>query len=158
VTKEKKFSIDWGHLVVLLIVLGWATWYYLSTRAVSKDIQNLLVLTPVFILTIGLGAIAFFQSLVSDRLPEKLQPEKLTRSEFGKIAALIISFLCFVALLPILGFDGAGILYIALSMRLFGERRPMVLITFPIVSMLVLTLLFKALVPYDIPTVFSLLN
>ncbi len=157
-TKKKKFSIDWGHLVVLLIVLGWATWYYFSTRAVSRDIQNMLVLTPVFILTIGLGAIAFFQSLVSDRLPEKLQPEKITRSEFGKIATLIVSFLGFVGLLPILGFDGAGILYIALSMRLFGERRPLVLITFPIVSMLVLTLLFKALVPYDIPTVFSLLN
>lgn len=157
-TKKKKFSIDWGHLVVLLIVLGWATWYYFSTRAVSGDIQNLLVLTPVFILTMGLGAIAFFQSLVSDRIPEKLQPEKLTRSEFGKIATLIVSFLVFIGLLPILGFDGAGILYIALSMRLFGERRPLVLITFPIVSMLVLTLLFKALVPYDIPTVFSLLN
>ncbi len=156
--KKKKLSIDWGHLLVLVVVLGWATWYFFDTRGVSKDIQNLLVLTPVFLLTMGLGLIAMFQSLFSERLPEKLQPEKLTKTEFGKIVALTGSFLIFVGALPVLGFDGAGALYIALSMRLFGEKRPIVLITFPIVSMLILTLLFKALVPYDIPTVFSLMN
>jgi|Wag4MinimDraft_19_1082662.scaffolds.fasta_scaffold08686_2 hypothetical protein len=155
---KKNQRIDWGHLTLLVLVLGWTIWYFIDTRGVSQDIQNLLVLTPVVILTLALGSIAVFQSFVAHKLPEKLQPEKLTRSEFGKIAVLIVSFLAFVAMLPILGFDGSGALYIALSMSLFGERRPIVLITFPIVSMLVLTLLFKALVPYDIPTVFSLLN
>jgi hypothetical protein len=52
-----------------------------------------------------------------------------------------------------LGFDGAGAIYICVSMALFGERRPWVLIIFPLVSMGILMTLFQLLVPYDVPAI-----
>ncbi|MEY2777575.1 MAG: hypothetical protein RLY30_1673 [Pseudomonadota bacterium] len=151
--KWNRLSIDWGHFATLTIILGWTGWYFLDARSVSRDPENLLVLGPVVFLTLILGSIALFQALYADRLPEKLQPEKLTRGELGRIVSLIGSFVLFVFALPTLGFDGAGAVYIGLSMALFGERRPWVLIGFPVVSMVLLMVLFQLLVPYDVPSI-----
>jgi len=151
--KQSKRSIDWGHFGTLVVATGWAIWYFLDARSVSRDPENLLVLGPVLALTLLLSSIAVFQAFHADRLPEKLQPERLSRSELGRILALIGSFVIFVFSLPSLGFDGGGALYICLSMALFGERRPLVLILFPLISMVILMTLFQLLVPYDVPAI-----
>jgi hypothetical protein len=107
----------------------------------------------VALLTLILGTITLFQSLYSARLPEQLRPERLTRGELGSVVALIGSFVIFVFSLPTLGFDGAGSIFICVAMALFGERRPWVLIIFPLVSMGMLMTLFQLLVPYDVPAI-----
>lgn len=135
-------------------MLGWTIWFYFDARSTSKDAENLLILGPVALLTLILGTIALFQSLYSARLPEQLRPERLTRGELGRVVALIVSFVFFVFSLPTLGFDGAGSIYICVAMALFGERRPWVLIIFPLVSMGMLMTLFQLLVPYDVPAIF----
>jgi len=150
---SKKLSVDWGHFATILLILGWTIWYYFDARSTSKDTENLLILGPVALLTLILGTITLFQSLYSARLPEQLRPERLTRGELGRVVTLIGSFVLFVFSLPTHGFDGAGAIYICVSMALFGERRPWVLIIFPLVSMALLMTLFQLLVPYDVPAI-----
>jgi len=150
---SKKLSVDWGHFTTILLMLSWTIWFYFDARSTSKDAENLLILGPVALLTLILGTIALFQSLYSARLPEQLRPERLTRGELGRVVALIGSFVVFVFSLPTLGFDGAGSIFICVAMALFGERRPWVLIIFPLVSMGILMTLFQLLVPYDVPAI-----
>jgi len=152
-TKPIEKRIDWGHLATLATLLGWTLWYFFDARSVSRDPENLMVLGPVTLLMLILSSIVLVQVLRADRLPEKLRPEQLNRQELFRILGLIGSFVLFVFALPTLGFDGAGTAYICLSMALFGERRPWVLIGFPVISMVFLMTLFQLLVPYEVPSI-----
>jgi hypothetical protein len=49
VKNNLRFSIDYGHLIFLIIISGWVIWYWINARSVSTSPENLLIIQPVSI-------------------------------------------------------------------------------------------------------------
>jgi len=51
-TNSRRITVDWGHLIVLALIAGATIWYNVDARSVSTDLNNLLLLQPVAIVTL----------------------------------------------------------------------------------------------------------
>lgn len=166
--RGRKLIIDWGHLILLMMIAGATTWYILDARSVSLRLNNLLLIQPLSIATLILCAFIVPQCF---RFEDEVEAEKESRtSEDIDAAELmqpklpterreVIKMLSFGALLglfvfslPLLGFDLAILLFCAAGMMICGERRPLPLVLFPAAITVLMIYGFKALMPYPMPT------
>lgn len=170
---NRRLSVDWGHLTVLVVIAGATLWYNLDARAVSTDLNNLLLLQPVAIVTLLLClfvAPQCFTFVTDDQKP--LPPARTAESDAGasegaaappptagaegrdlaKMLAMGGLLGLYVFSLGTIGFDVATFLFMVAAMVLCGERRPLALAAFPAAVTFVTIYGFKALMPYPMPT------
>ena len=171
--RGRTISVDWGHLIVLLLIASATGWYLFDARAVSTAANNLLLVQPLSIIALILVLVIIPQCFrVVEEHPdgaasvreakharedieasELMQPKLPTeRAEVIKMLTLGGLLGLFVFLLKPLGFDVAIFLFLGIGMVICGERRPLPLIVFPVAVTLVVVLGFKALMPYPMPT------
>ena len=171
--RGRTVSVDWGHLIVLLLIAAATGWYLLDARSVSTAANNLLLIQPLSIIALILvlvilpqcfrvaeqhadGATPVHETVrareetkASDLMQPKLPTERVEVIKLLMLAGLLGLF---VFLLKPLGFDVAIFLFSAAGMAICGERRPLPLIAFPVIVTLVVVMGFKALMPYPMPT------
>lgn len=164
----RKVKVDWGHLIVLILIAGATAWYLLDARAVSLKLNNLLLIQPLSIAALILCAVIVPQCFhfadeaevgkeirtgenidAADLMQPKLPTE---RREVIKMLSMGALLGLFVFSLPVLGFDAAIFLFCAIGMMICGERRPVPLILFPAAITVLMVYGFKALMPYPMPT------
>ena len=148
-----KKRIDWGHLAILALILGWVAWYWMDARKTSLDTENLFVLQPLILVALLLGALVLPQVFRADKLPDELQPEDLNRAEFGRILALMVAYVLFVAAMFVVGFDFAVCIFSAVALYISGERRAWVMLVFSVLSTVLIIKGYQLLVPYPMPMV-----
>lgn len=148
-----KKRIDWGHLAILVLILGWVIWYWMDARKTSLDTENLFVLQPLILIALVLGALALPQVFRADKLPEELKPEEINKAEFGRILALMVAYVLFVAAMFIVGFDFAVCVFSAVALYISGERRAWVMIVFSVLATVLIIKGYQLLVPYPMPMV-----
>ncbi|MGA0881538.1 MAG: tripartite tricarboxylate transporter TctB family protein [Burkholderiaceae bacterium] len=148
-----KKRIDWGHLAILALILGWVVWYWMDARKTSLDTENLFVLQPLILVALLLGALVLPQVFRADKLPDELQPEDLNRAEFGRILALMVAYVLFVAAMFVVGFDFAVCIFSAVALYISGERRAWVMLVFSVLSTVLIIKGYQLLVPYPMPMV-----
>ena len=56
----RRFSIDWPHLIFLVVIAGATLWYLMDAVSVSTNADNLLLVAPLSILALGLCATLAF--------------------------------------------------------------------------------------------------
>lgn len=178
---NRQISVDWGHLIVLALIAGATLWYNVDARSVSTDLNNLLLLQPVAIVTLLLCLFILPQCFrvapVADEHAEPARPvpvkaEAMQTSEaapdgaapisipdatatgrdLAKMLAMGAMLGLYVFGLNVVGFDVASFVFMVASMLLCGERRPLALIAFPAILTFVTIYGFKALMPYPMPT------
>jgi Tripartite tricarboxylate transporter TctB family len=166
--RGRKLTIDWGHLIVLLLIAGATAWYLLDARAVSLKTNNLLLIQPLSIAALILCAVIVPQCIhfadeveaeKEARTGEDIDPAELMQPKLPTERREVIKMLSmgallglFVFSLPILGFDVAILLFCIVGMMICGERRPLPLVVFPAAVTVVMVYGFKALMPYPMPT------
>jgi hypothetical protein len=148
-----KKRIDWGHLAILALILGWVVWYWMDARKTSLDTENLFVLQPLILVALLLGALVLPQVFRADKLPDELQPDALNRAEFGRILALMVAYVLFVAAMFVVGFDFAVCIFSAVALYISGERRAWVMLVFSVLSTVLIIKGYQLLVPYPMPMV-----
>ncbi|MEY3573210.1 MAG: hypothetical protein RJA77_1125 [Pseudomonadota bacterium] len=148
-----KKRIDWGHLAILALILGWVVWYWMDARKTSLDTENLFVLQPLILVALLLGALVLPQVFRADKLPDELQPDDLNRAEFGRILALMVAYVLFVAAMFVVGFDFAVCIFSAVALYISGERRAWVMLVFSVLSTVLIIKGYQLLVPYPMPMV-----
>lgn len=148
-----KKRIDWGHLAILALILGWVVWYWMDARKTSLDTENLFVLQPLILVALLLGALLLPQVFRADKLPDELQPDDLNRAEFGRILALMVAYVLFVAAMFVVGFDFAVCIFSAVALYISGERRAWVMLVFSVLSTVLIIKGYQLLVPYPMPMV-----
>lgn len=173
---NRRLSVDWGHLIVLGLIAGATIWYNIDARSVSLDLNNLLLLQPVAIVTLVLCLFIVPQCFryvddtsetsaadkAADPVPGAAIPDvdaivtmPTAQSEgrdLLKMLAMGGLLGIYVFSLGMVGFDVATFLFMVASMLLCGERRPLALIAFPTILTFVTIYGFKALMPYPMPT------
>ena len=148
-----KKRIDWGHLAILALIFTWVIWYWMDARKTSLDTENLFVLQPLIFVALVLGALALPQVFRADKLPDELQPEDMNRAEFGRILALMVAYVLFVAAMFVVGFDFAVCIFSAVALYISGERRAWVMLVFSVLATVLIIKGYQLLVPYPMPMV-----
>jgi hypothetical protein len=181
-----RLEAELGPLVFASLLYGICLAYYLDARSVSLHLQNLLLLTPLFI---GISVIyvgILIQSVRIHRIKSDLAPaepamapaptmasadvspvspaleageraepsqdSKQSRAETIRSVGLIVLFAGYIIALPYAGFDVGSMLFVLLTLLWLGERRVGRMLVFSVVFPFLVTLAFKNLLPYPMPT------
>lgn len=158
-----RYRLDWGHLAFVSLIAAAVVWYLLDAMAVSMSMNNLLFIAPV-----GLFALLLCCAIVPQcfrrtdggvQRPRRVKSvtgmQELTvgsRKELVQICGLAAALGAMVFLLDAIGFDIAIWLFAVTVMLICGERRPIVLALFPLVSAVVIVGGFRAMLPYPMYT------
>ena len=149
-----RFSIDYGHLIFLIIISGWVIWYWINARSVSTSPENLLIIQPVSIGILILTVCILPQVFRSADMPAELKPEPLSTVEFLKIVAVMLAMVGLVYLMFTVGFDVGVLFFSAITTIICGERRPLLVGLFSIVTTLVIVKGYQLLITFPMPNLF----
>lgn len=145
------WSIDWGHLLLVMTMGAWAVWYLHDLRSTSLDLENTLLVQPLIIALLLMLLAALTQCVRKNALPQELKPEVLSRSSLLKILALMLAFAAMVAGMFTLGFDVSVFGFCAISLLITGERRWWVVLLFSTLMAVLIVKGYQLLVPFDMP-------
>lgn len=150
--------VDWGHLLLLLLICAVVVAYLLDARATSLKIGNLALIQPAAIIALILAAIVLPQCF--PRRPDSETPEgeeaaatppKESWRDLGKVAALAAAFGAFALSLETVGFDVATFVFVALGLWICGERRLWLIGLYSAVFTVIIVYGYQLLVPYPFP-------
>jgi hypothetical protein len=154
VKNNLRFSIDYGHLIFLIIISGWVIWYWINARSVSTSPENLLIIQPVSIGILILTVCILPQVFRSVDIPAELKPEPLSTVEFLKVVAVMLAMAGLVYLMFTVGFDVGVLFFSAITTIICGERRPLLVGLFSIVTTLVIVKGYQLLITFPMPNLF----
>lgn len=158
---RRAFIVDLPHFLFLTGIVGFCTWYFLDAYAASNTVENLLLIEPAAIAALILYVL-ILRSVIQ-LSPEPSVVAAVPRPPlsgivrvriFGGMALLI----AYVALMGIIGFDVATVLYVAATLALLGERRPLMLTLLPLLFAAVVVFAFRRMVTVPVPTLLDLLS
>lgn len=151
-------SIDWGHIVLLVVLSGIAIWYLHDTWTASSRVRNFILILPASILALALtagiagGVIIRGVKGTGEAKPGLSDgPEASLRDRVYPLILMAI-FALYILTLPVTGFDVGSALFVMVAMMVDGERRPLFLILYPLLFAAVCTLIFRWLLPYPMTT------
>ncbi len=156
-------TIDWGHLIFLAVIGAAVAWYLYDTISVSTDINNVLVVVPLCVLALILCVVILPQCVRREGRVVKRKSGGIAemgaseirssnRKHLLSIGGLAVALGAYVFLLDAIGFDIATWLFALAAMLICGERRPLPLALYPLVTAIVLITAFRALLPYPMYT------
>lgn len=152
--------VDLPHFLFLTGLVGFCAWYFFDAYTASNTLENLLLIEPAVIAVVILYFIILRSviQVVSDpasvAAPRVLLSCVVLVRIFGGMALLI----AYVALMRMIGFDVATVLYVGATLALLGERRPVMLIVLPLVFGLLVVYAFRQMVTVPVPTVLEMLS
>jgi len=135
-----------ADLAVLLVLAGLSALYCYDAVSASTHIYNLILVLPLtaFVVTICMAQFVVI-------LRDKAAPAEPA----GRAAAagpVMLLFTAYVLSLNWLGFDAGTCLFTGIFLYLQGERRWPWLIGYSVTFALLVTLFFRAMLPYPMPT------
>ena len=137
-----------GILLALFLLTGaylWDTW-----RASSR-INNLIFVLPLTSLILVLCLTAFVRELASAGQVPGDQPEPDRESTETSTLAVVLLFVGYVLTLPWLGFDVGTFVFIAVFLRLAGERTWSWTLGYSLVFAFSSAMFFSYMLPYPMP-------
>ncbi len=135
-----------ADLAVLVVLAGLSALYCYDAVSASTHIYNLILVLPLTVLVIAI-CLAQFMLILRDKTP----PAEAAGRAAGAGPVMLL-FAAYVLSLNWLGFDGGTCLFIAAFLYLQGERRWPWLIGYSVAFALLVTLFFRAMLPYPMPT------
>ena len=151
--------VDWGHAVLVLFLAALTVFYLADAYEASPRVRNLILVLPASIVSltlcavIGVGIIGKALSRDSE-FPSAGETVASGRPlpERFRTGILIGLFALYILTLPTLGFDLGSLLFMVAALLAEGERSPIVLVGIPLTMAAAVTLGFRYLLPYPMPT------
>ncbi len=134
---------------IILIIFSLAGVAYSATIPSTSNLP--LAATTKFypiILLIALGFCGFVIMLTAPKCPETAPSPKFSRKKLAIYTGLLILY---IVLFKYIGFIVSTVIFMLLAMRFHGEKRPLFLIGFPVLSGLGMYLLFCYLFQVPLP-------
>lgn len=153
---RSKPPIEWGHIVLILLISGSALAYLIDARSTSTATNNIALVQPAAIVVFILAAIVLAQAIRRPPAdPDDAGPQDKSASdkrlELIRVGLLAAAFGAFALSLESLGFDLATLLFIAAGLYLCGERRVWVIGLYSVLFTLIVVSGYQMLVPFPFP-------
>jgi len=149
-----RFDIDYGHLLFIVLIASWVTWYWMSARAVSLSPENLLIIQPVSAIVLICLACILPQCFRSQSIPDDLKPEPLNKIEFIKIVGVMLAMFGLVYVMFTVGFDVGVLFFSVIVCMICGERRPLAVGIYAIATTFLMVKAYKMLISFPMPTLY----
>jgi hypothetical protein len=149
-----RFDVDYGHLLFIVAIACWVTWYWMSARAVSLSPENLLIIQPVSALILIFLACLLPQCLRSQSIPDDLKPQSLSKIEFIKIVGVMLAMFGLVYVMFTVGFDVGVLFFSVIVCMICGERRPLVVGIYAVATTFLMVKGYKMLISFPMPTLY----
>lgn len=135
-------------LTVLAGLAGMTLFYAYDWYSASSHLLNVIMVLPLTALMLCACLLQFFFSA-----RQKAAPAQDDTAAMEQVPIMVL-FGLYVLSLNFLGFDLATFLFIAISLRLHGERRLLWLASYALVFSAATTFFFSAMLPYEMPLTF----
>lgn len=130
-----------GELLVPLLMFGYATYYYIEVKSLSRSDINLLLIGPVY-WVMALAVVSYFvTSIIKFSLSRVSHQEKETMEGDGrkvtdkKATVLFLLLSCaYVFVIEWLGFVASSWLYMLLLLLAFSVKNKLVLLLLPLTT------------------------
>ncbi|XDB00440.1 tripartite tricarboxylate transporter TctB family protein (plasmid) [Sulfitobacter sp. LCG007] len=145
-----------GHIALLSLFAVFAIWYAADAWSAQPKVQNMLLIGPAAAVSLALIvvlAVAEVRRIArgTDAAPKPEMPQNTFAAKYGTpIAAALLGV--YVLLMPIVGFDVATPIYIAVSMVLQGARDWRIILAFSLVAGLLPVWAIEEMLSIPIPT------
>ncbi len=161
--RRRTVIVDLPHFLFLTGLVGFCAWYLRDAVTASNTMENLLLIEPAAIAAVMLYFVILRSVIrvVPDGRPDPASaaPPRppLTPIVRARIFGGMALLAAYVGLMGVIGFDVATVLYVAATLALLGERRPLVLVVLPVAFGGVVVYAFRQLVTVPVPTLLELL-
>ncbi|WP_417476094.1 hypothetical protein [Leisingera sp.] len=136
-----------NYLMLIAVFAGFVGIYLSDVLSKSMQPENILLVLPLSLLAFGLMAIDVFKELAPSGKLALPKVAGIRKRALGQVAL----FALFPAMLPILKFDGATILFIFASSLCLGEKRIVIAAMFSIAFGLSVSTLMNVALPVNVP-------
>lgn len=142
-----------ANIIISIILLGFASFYaYLIANLPARDLPNTLGAAFVPWVLAGILTGLSLTLLVSSILMRsKGQRVSLPGRELLGIAFLLLLIVCYIKLMPFLGFLIASIVFLMILTWLAGARKPLEMIIFSVTTSTLVYLLFHKFFQVQLP-------
>ncbi|EAQ02199.1 hypothetical protein OB2597_18991 [Pseudooceanicola batsensis HTCC2597] len=145
-----------GHLALLAAFAAFSIWYVIDAWTAQAKVQNMLLIGPAAAFSLALIlvlAVAEARRIArgTDLAPVSDIPRTTFAAKYGTpIAAGLLAV--YVLLMPVIGFDVATVVYVALSMVLQGARDWRIVLAFSLAAGLLPVWAIEEMLSIPIPT------
>jgi len=154
--ENSKRVVDWGHLLLLLVIVSIVIAYLLDARATSLKLNNLLLVQPASILALILAVLIVPQLAL--RVPVGDAPDaaarRATMIELFRVGCMAAALGVFVFSLEAVGFDVATFVFTSIGLYICGEKRLWVIGVYSATFTAAIIYGYQLLVPYPFPLTF----
>ena len=142
---ESTASSRIADLAVVVLLAALVALYCYDALQASRSIYNLILVLPVTVVVLLLCLIQLFVGL-------KVPPVNRQKAEpVADILPAVALFAAYILTLPWLGFDVGTFLFLAVFLRVHGERRVAWLLGYSISFASIVSLFFSLMLPYPMP-------
>jgi hypothetical protein len=139
-----------SEVALLGLIIAFAVWLTLDARRASPDLENLVLIVPAAVLTVGT---ACWLAVAAALRQEPAGTAAASSGGFAmKVAGLLLLLVLLVAGLEVVGFDVASFLFLLGGAWLLGERRLLPLILFAAIFACLVVMALHAILPFSMPT------
>lgn len=153
---SRHFTGGAGHLALLAVFGLFAIWYANDAWSAQAKIQNMLLIGPAAALSVVLIVILAVAELRriaqgTDAAPDPEIPPTTFAARYGTpISACLLAV--YVLLMPVVGFDVATVVYVAVSMVLQGARDWRIILAFSLAAGLLPVWAIEEMLSIPVPT------
>jgi len=130
---------------VLLTITLFILWYLYDTYKASANIENLILIGPIAVVTLGLCVAEFIRYLRE----EEAQNNK--KESIRDVLPVMVIFTGYILSLEFLGFDIGTTLFTAIFLKVHGETNWKMILIYSMFFGFLVSYFFSQMLPYPMP-------
>jgi len=130
---------------VLMAITLFVLWYLYDTYKASSNIENLILIGPIAVVTLGLSVAEFIRYLRE----EEVQNDK--KESIRDVLPAMVIFTGYILSLEFLGFDIGTTLFTAIFLKVHGEKNWKMILIYSILFGFLVPYFFSLMLPYPMP-------
>ena len=135
---------------VLLAVSLFIMWYLFDAYKALASIENLILIGPIAVLTLGLCVAEFIRFVREEEIEGKNKKKESIRD----VLPAMVIFTGYILSLEYLGFDLGTTLFTAIFLSVHGEKSWKTIIVYSVLFGVLVPYFFSQMLPYPMPMSF----
>ena len=132
--------------ILLLTIVLFIIWYTYDAYSALASTENMIFIAPIAGVTFILCLMELF-----NQLKNKDKEEGKTKDKFKDIVPAIFIFAGYILSLEFLGFDIGTVLFIAIFLKVHGEKKWKNIVFYSLLFGILVPLFFSSMLPYPMP-------
>ena len=132
--------------ILLLSIVLFIAWYTYDAYSALASTENMIFIAPIAGVTLILSLLELY-----NQLKNKNKEEEEVKDKFKDIMPAIFIFAGYILSLEFLGFDIGTVIFIAIFLKVHGEKKWKNIVFYSLLFGILVPLFFSSMLPYPMP-------